>query len=183
MSTKTTRKITGMSIAALAQPECRNGEQISKSSNIYCQMFPTEANLNLENFYSSFKKILSVCPPCLRQRGRPPGEHRLRRSQPCTSPTHCQPPAPLSRRRTSSSSFVSLLGCSRNNENSAFRVHWAQKKDKERRKGKGRRFCLGWGKEFIQFPAALAVLPRTILKNMMNSSLSFKSSWCNLSYY
>ena len=39
-----------------------------------------------------------------------------------------------------------------------------------------------WGEEFIQFLAALAVLPRTILKNRMNSSFSFKSSWCNSSY-
>ena len=36
------------------------------------------------------------------------------------------------------------------------------KKDMDRRKGKGRRFCLG--EEFIQFLAALAVLPRTVLK-------------------
>ena len=43
----------------------------------------------------------------------------------------------------------------------------AEKKDKNRRKGKGRRFCLG---EDIQFLAALAVLPRTILKNRMNST-------------
>ena len=39
-----------------------------------------------------------------------------------------------------------------------------------------------WGKEFIQLFATLAVLPRTILKNRMNLSFSFKSSWCNLSY-
>ena len=32
------------------------------------------------------------------------------------------------------------------------------------------------GAEFIQFLAALAVLPRMILKNRMNSSFSFKSS-------
>ena len=53
-------------------------------------------------------------------------------------------------------------------------------KDKDRSKGKGRRFCLG--EEFIQFLVALAVLPRTILKNRINSSFSFKSSWCNSSY-
>ena len=39
-----------------------------------------------------------------------------------------------------------------------------------------------WGKELIQFFAALANLPRTILKNRMNSSFSFKSSLCNSSY-
>ena len=38
------------------------------------------------------------------------------------------------------------------------------------------------GEEFIQFFAALAILPRTILKNRMNSFFSFKSSWCNSSY-
>ena len=43
------------------------------------------------------------------------------------------------------------------------------KKDKDRRKGKGRRICWG-GEEFIQFLAALAILPRTILKNRMDSS-------------
>ena len=36
--------------------------------------------------------------------------------------------------------------------------------------------------EFVQFLAVLAVMPRTILKNRMNSSFSFKSSWCNSSY-
>ena len=40
-----------------------------------------------------------------------------------------------------------------------------------------------WEEEFIPFLAALTVLPRTIFKNRMNSSLSFKSSWCNSSYY
>ena len=41
-----------------------------------------------------------------------------------------------------------------------------------------------WGKEFIQFLAALAILPiRTILKTRMNSSFSFKSSCCYSSYY
>ena len=39
-----------------------------------------------------------------------------------------------------------------------------------------------WGEEFIQFLASLAILPRIILKNMMNSSFSFKSFWCNSSY-
>ena len=38
--------------------------------------------------------------------------------------------------------------------------------DKERRKGKGRRFCLV--ERFIQFLTPLAVLPRTILNNRMN---------------
>ena len=40
-----------------------------------------------------------------------------------------------------------------------------QEMDKER-KGQGRRFCLG--EELIQFLAALAVLPRTILNKRMN---------------
>ena len=35
-----------------------------------------------------------------------------------------------------------------------------------------------WVEEFIPSLAALAILPRTIL----NSSFSFKSSWCNSSY-
>ena len=39
-----------------------------------------------------------------------------------------------------------------------------------------------WREEFIKFLAALAILPRTILKNRINSSFSFKSSWCNSSY-
>ena len=39
-----------------------------------------------------------------------------------------------------------------------------------------------WKTECIQFLAALAIFPRTILKNMMNSSFSFKSSWCNSSH-
>ena len=34
-----------------------------------------------------------------------------------------------------------------------------------------------WGAEFTQFLARLAILPRTILENRMNSSFSFKSSW------
>ena len=34
-----------------------------------------------------------------------------------------------------------------------------------------------WGEESIKFLSALAVWPRTILKNRMNSSFSFKSSW------
>ena len=40
-----------------------------------------------------------------------------------------------------------------------------------------------WGGRIIQFLSALAVLPRTFLKNGMNSSFSFKQSWCNSSYY
>ena len=53
------------------------------------------------------------------------------------------------------------------------------KKDKDRTKGKGRRICLrGGGGEFIQFLVALAILPRTIFKNRIHSSFSFKSSWC-----
>ena len=39
-----------------------------------------------------------------------------------------------------------------------------------------------WWEEFIQFLAALAILPRSILKSRMNSSFSFKSFWCNSSY-
>ena len=39
-----------------------------------------------------------------------------------------------------------------------------------------------WGVDFSQFLAALAILPRTILKNRMNSFFSFKSSWCNSPY-
>ena len=31
-----------------------------------------------------------------------------------------------------------------------------------------------WGAKFVQFLAALAVLPRSIWKNMMNSTFSFK---------
>ena len=34
-----------------------------------------------------------------------------------------------------------------------------------------------WGEECIQFLAALAILPRTISKNRMNASFSFKSSY------
>ena len=57
----------------------------------------------------------------------------------------------------------------------------AKKKDKDRRKGKGHCFCLG--EDFIQFLAAQAILTRTIImKNTMNSSFSFRSSWCNSSY-
>ena len=36
--------------------------------------------------------------------------------------------------------------------------------------------------DWLAFLAALAILPRTILKNRMNSSFSFKSSWYNSSY-
>ena len=39
-----------------------------------------------------------------------------------------------------------------------------------------------WVKEIIQFCVVLAILPRTLLKNEMNSSFSFKSSWCNSSH-
>ena len=42
-------------------------------------------------------------------------------------------------------------------------------KDKNRRKGKGRRCGLGGG-GIIKFLATLATLPRKILKNRMNSS-------------
>ena len=40
-----------------------------------------------------------------------------------------------------------------------------------------------WGEEFIQSLASLAILPRTICKNRLNSTFSFKSSWCNSPYY
>ena len=40
-----------------------------------------------------------------------------------------------------------------------------------------------WGEECIQFFAALAILPRRILNNRINSSFSCKSSQCNSSYY
>ena len=39
-----------------------------------------------------------------------------------------------------------------------------------------------WGKKFNPFLASLAILTGTILKNRMNSSFSFKSSWCYSSY-
>ena len=39
-----------------------------------------------------------------------------------------------------------------------------------------------WGEEFIQFLTTLTILPKTILKNRMNSSFYFNSSWCNSSY-
>ena len=45
---------------------------------------------------------------------------------------------------------------------------------------KSRRFCLG--EDFIQFFAALAILPRTILNNRMNLSFSYKSSERHSSY-
>ena len=38
-----------------------------------------------------------------------------------------------------------------------------------------------WGAEFIQFLGAVAIFPRTILKNRRNSLFSFKSSWYNSS--
>ena len=41
--------------------------------------------------------------------------------------------------------------------------------------GKGRRVCF-WGTEFVQFFAALAVLPRSVWKNRKNSSYSSKST-------
>ena len=39
------------------------------------------------------------------------------------------------------------------------------------------------GKNLFNYVHTLAALPRTILKNRMNLSMSFKSSWCNSSYY
>ena len=48
------------------------------------------------------------------------------------------------------------------------------------KKGKGHRCCLG--AEVIQFLDALAILPKTVLKNeFIISAFSFKSSWCNSS--
>ena len=41
----------------------------------------------------------------------------------------------------------------------------------------------GGGAEFVQFLAALGILPSTIMKNRMNSSFSLKPSGCNSSYY
>ena len=52
-----------------------------------------------------------------------------------------------------------------------------------RQKNRQRSSLLFGGKEFIQFLAALAILPRTILKNRINLSFSFKLSLCNSSYY
>ena len=51
---------------------------------------------------------------------------------------------------------------------------YAQKKDKYRRKGKGRRFCVG-GRIYL-IPSC------DDFENRMNSSFYFKSSWCNSSY-
>ena len=39
-----------------------------------------------------------------------------------------------------------------------------------------------WGEEFIQFDAALAILPRKILNNIMNLHFFFNHPWCNSSY-
>ena len=55
-----------------------------------------------------------------------------------------------------------------------------KKKDKDIRKGKSRRYCLGG--RIYSIPCVLVIYPRTILKKRMNSSFSFKSSWCNSSY-
>ena len=41
-------------------------------------------------------------------------------------------------------------------------------------KGKAKVVAPGWGTEFVKFLAALAVLPQSIRKNGMNSTLSFK---------
>ena len=56
----------------------------------------------------------------------------------------------------------------------------AWKKDKDRRKGKGRRICLG-GKSL--YLAVLFVLLRAILKKQMISSFSIKLFLWNSSYY
>ena len=61
----------------------------------------------------------------------------------------------------------------------SIRLHAAQ--DNDRRKGKGHRFCLGERIYSISCRASYFDY-RTILKNRMNSSISFQSSWCN-SYY
>ena len=63
-----------------------------------------------------------------------------------------------------------------------FAVRRAQKKEKDRIKGKGRRFCFGGQNLCNSLPRQL-FCTRTILKNMTNSSFSFKSSWCNSSCY
>ena len=57
----------------------------------------------------------------------------------------------------------------------------AQKKDKYRRQGKGRRCCFGNRKLFNSLLRKL-FCTRMILKNTMNSSFFFKSSWCNSFY-
>ena len=57
--------------------------------------------------------------------------------------------------------------------------HWHRRRIKTEEKAKV--VASLWGAEFIQFLAALAILPRKILKNRMNSSFSFESSWFNSS--
>ena len=49
-------------------------------------------------------------------------------------------------------------------------------------KGRQRSSLMFWGAKFIQFLAALAILPRKTVKNRMSSSFCFKSSWCKSSY-
>ena len=49
-------------------------------------------------------------------------------------------------------------------ENFAYLIHRRRIKTEE----KAKVVASVWGEEFIQFPAALAVLPRMILNNMMN---------------
>ena len=54
---------------------------------------------------------------------------------------------------------------------------WVVPKEERYRQMKRQRSSLLFlGAEFIQFLAALVILPRTILKNRINSSFSFKSS-------
>ena len=48
----------------------------------------------------------------------------------------------------------------------------------------GRRFCWGGGGGGIcSIPCGATILSGMILKNWTNSSFSFKSSWCNSTYY
>ena len=47
----------------------------------------------------------------------------------------------------------------------------------QKKRAKAKVVASVWGKEFIKFLAVIALLPRTILRNRINSSFSFKSSW------
>ena len=52
----------------------------------------------------------------------------------------------------------------------------------QRRRIKTKVVAAVWGEDFVKFLSALTILPRTIFKNRINSSSSFKSSWCNSSH-
>ena len=52
----------------------------------------------------------------------------------------------------------------------------AYEKDGEIIKGKGRRVCLGGIQNFVQFLAALTVMPRSVWKKRLNSSYSSKTT-------